>query len=119
MVGISATTFAPETLLNREMAATVLTRVDKLRTWSNWTFAADANFPLRFTQPAQFRDDSNISDWAREGVYFMAANEIITGFPDGTFRPRNVTAGQERERYAAATHEQALIIALRMVENLR
>ena len=48
----------------------------------------------------------------------MAANGVIQGFPDGTFRPTNVTSEHHLERYATATRQQALIIALRMVENL-
>jgi len=118
MVGTSATQFDPNTLLTREMAATALTRVDKLRTFPNWTFATDGNYPLSYNPPAPFNDDTSISSWAREGVYFMAANGIIRGYPDGTFRPRNVTSDQALIGYATATREQALLIALRMVENL-
>jgi len=119
MVGTSATQFDPNTLLTREMAATALTRVDKLRTYPNWTFATDGDYPLSYIAPAPFVDHTYISSWAKEGVYFMAANGIIQGFPDGTFRPRNVTSDQELIGYATATREQAIIIALRMVENLR
>jgi hypothetical protein len=35
------------------------------------------------------------------------------------FGPRNVTRAEEARGYANATREQALIIAVRMVENLR
>ena len=51
----------------------------------------------------------------------MAANGIIQGFVyDGhnIFIPRALTTEQEAEGFASATREQALIIALRMVENL-
>ena len=92
--------------------------VDKLRSFPAWTFETDANYPLSYTPPAPFVDNTNISSWAREGVYFMAANGIIRGYPDSTFRPRNVTSDQALAGYATATREQALIIALRMVENL-
>ncbi|MCL2216144.1 MAG: S-layer homology domain-containing protein [Defluviitaleaceae bacterium] len=118
MVGISSTHFDPHTLLNREMAATALTRAFKRATIPGWTFATDADHPLQFAWPAQFADDGNISGWARESVYFMAANGIILGTGNNMFSPRAVTNEQQARGYAQATREQALIIALRMIENL-
>ena len=118
MVGISDTQFDPYTLLNREQAATALTRAFKRVTIPTWTFATDANYPLNFVWPALFADDANISGWARESVYFMAANGIILGTGNNMFSPRAATTQQQAIGYAIATREQALIIALRMVENL-
>ena len=118
MVGMSSTEFAPNALLNREQCATALTRVFKRSTMTGWSFAADASFPLNYTRPALFADDADISDWAREGVYFMAAHEIIQGMGNNMFVPRAVTSEQQARGYATATREQALIIALRMIENL-
>lgn len=119
VVGISADEFAPDLLLDREQAATLLTRVFKRATMPGWSYAEDAKFPLNFTQPAPFADDAQISDWARDSVYFMAANDIITGIAGNKFAPKNVTSAQQAEGYANATREQALIIAVRMVENLK
>ena len=119
MVGISDTQFDPNTPLNREQTATALTRAFKRATIPTWTFATDANYPLNFTWPILFADDANISDWARESVYFMAANGIILGTGNNMFSPRAATTEQQARGYAVATREQALIIALRMVENLR
>ena len=119
MVGVSDTQFDPNTPLNREQTATALTRAFKRATIPSWTFATDANYPLNFTWPALFADDASISDWARESVYFMAANEIILGTGNNMFSPRATTTEQQARGYAVATREQALIIALRMVENLR
>jgi len=119
MVGVSDTQFDPNTPLNREQTATALTRAFKRATIPTWTFATDANYPLNFTWPALFADDANISDWARESVYFMAANGIILGTGNNMFSPRAATTEQQARGYAVATREQALIIALRMVENLR
>ena len=123
MVGVSETEFAPSALLNREQCATALTRVFKRSTMPGWTFADDANYPLNFTHPELFSDDSNISDWAREGVYFMASHGIILGIPvdmpNNAFAPRAMTSAEEAEGYATATREQALIIAVRMIDNLK
>lgn len=83
-----------------------------------WTLATDTDFPLTYTKPATFKDDASISGFARDSVYFMAANKIVGGFTDGTFRPKNVTDKQSADSYANATREQALVIAVRMVQNL-
>ncbi len=118
-VGVSSNTFAPDQLLNREQAATMLARVFKRVTMPGWSFEADASYPLSFQQPAPFADDAVISGWARESVYFMAANQIINGVGENRFAPANVTSEQEAGGYANATREQALAIAVRMVENLK
>lgn len=118
-VGVAPDTFAPDRLLNREQAATMLTRVFKRATMPGWSYAADAQYPLQFTQPGRFADDALISDWAKESVYFMAANQIINGVGENTFAPANTTSAQEANHYANATREQALAIAVRMVENLK
>lgn len=116
--GTSATTFEPDALLNREQAATMLTRVFKKVTLVGWTLQTDGQFSLTYTKPAAFADDAQISDWAKDSVYFMAANEIINGVGDNKFAPNNTTSAQEAEGYANATREQALVIAVRMVQNI-
>ena len=116
--GTSETTFSPDLLLNREQAATMLTRVFKRVTVPGWTLDTDSQFSLSYTMPAPFADDSDISGWARDSVYFMAANGIINGMSGNRFTPKNVTSAQEAEGYANATREQALAIAVRMVEKL-
>ena len=49
----------------------------------------------------------------------MAANGIIKGYDDNRFAPRNITTEEQAIGYANATREQALAIAVRMVENLK
>jgi hypothetical protein len=65
-----------------------------------------------------FDDDKYISNWAKESVYFMAAKGIILGIGNNLFAPRAVTDVQEAAGYALTTREQAIIMALRMVENM-
>jgi len=113
----NGTTFSPNALLNREQAATMLARVFKKVTMPGWTLATDGQYPLSYTKPAAFKDDGDISGWAKDFVYFMAANGIIQGNA-GKFMPKAVTPEQEAAGYAQATREQALLIAVRMVENL-
>ena len=119
VTGTSATTFDPNALLNREQAATMLTRVFKKVSLVGWTLATDSQFTLPYEKPALFADDADISDWAKDSVYFMVANGIINGVGNNKFAPKNVTSADEANGYANATREQALIIAVRMVENLK
>ena len=116
--GTSATTYDPDALLNREQAATMLTRVFKKITLAGWTLATDSQFTLPYTKPAAFADDKDISAWAKDSVYFMAANGIVGGVGGNKFAPKNVTTQEQATGYANATREQALLIAVRMVENL-
>lgn len=117
--GTGETLFSPDGLLNREQAATMLTRVFKRVTVPGWTLATDSQYPLTYAMPTPFADDRDISAWARDSVYFMAANGIINGISGNRFAPKNVTSAQEAQGYANATREQALAIAVRMVEKLR
>jgi len=116
--GVAADKFAPATLLNREQAATMLTRVYKKVSMEGWTLATDGDFTLSYTMPEPFADDDKISGWAKDSVYFMAANGIVGGVGDNKFAPRATTSAEEAIGYAQATREQALLIAVRMVENL-
>ncbi len=49
----------------------------------------------------------------------MVANGIISGVGDNTFAPKAVTTEEQARNYASATREQALAIAVRMVEKLK
>jgi len=117
--GTSDTTFTPNALLNRETAATMLTRTYKKATIEGWVLADDSNFPLEYEKSNTFADDEKISSWAKDSVYFMNANGIINGVGDNKFAPKNTTSAEEAVGYANATREQAIIIATRMIKNLK
>lgn len=117
--GISDSEFSPNELLNREQAATMLTRVFKKSTMVGWSIDTDAQFELSYSKPTVFADNDKISEWAKESVYFMVANDIINGVGDNKFAPQNTTTEEEAVGYANATREQALIIATRMIDNLK
>ena len=97
----------------------MLTRVFKRSTIPGWSMENDAQFTLSYTKSTTFADDMYISDWAKDSVYFMNANGIIQGMDNNKFAPKNVTSEEEANGYANATREQALSIAVRMVENLK
>ena len=117
--GISETEYAPHDKLTREQAATMLTRVLKAVSIPGWTLADDSRYPLDFTMPTPFGDDANISGWARESVYFMAANKILEGVGGNRFAPRNTTSQEESVGYANASRETAIIISVRSYNNLK
>ena len=117
--GTSTTTFSPDQILNREQAATMLTRAFKVVSMDGWALATDSQYPLTYEKPPVFADDDQISSWAKDSVYFMSANEIIKGVSGNKFAPKNTTAAEEAIGYANATREQALLIAVRMVQNLK
>lgn len=106
--GKSETTYGPRDKLTREQAATMLTRVYKLANIEGWTLENDSQFPLTYTKPSPFADDAEISQYARDSVYFMTAYGVITGVGDNRFAPRGFDA----------TREQALIISVRALLNL-
>ena len=83
-----------------------------------WSMDTDSQYKLDYAMPAPFADDAQISSWAKDSVYFMAANKIINGMGNNRFVPRNTTSEQQAKGYANATREQALAIAMRMVKNL-
>jgi hypothetical protein len=116
--GVAADKFAPDELLNREQAATMLTRVFKKAFVKGWTLNADGSFTFNYTAPPKFKDDVKISDWAKPSVYFMVTHGIISGVGDNNFAPRATTSAEQAANYASATREQALAISVRMTEKL-
>lgn len=121
--GTAADRFSPNQVLNREQLATMLTRVYKRTAISGWTLADDAyfnaQFKAMFTMPTAFADDSSISAYAKDSVYFMKAQGIIDGVGNNMFAPRHGTTANEAANYGLATREQALKIAVGMVINLK
>ena len=106
--GTSTTTYSPTGILTRQDAATMLTRVEKKAFIPGWTLATDSSYTLNFTQPTRFADDGKISDYAKSSVYFMNAKGVINGTGNNMFSPT-----------VTASRQEALIIAARMVDNLK
>ncbi len=111
--------FSPDVLISREQTATMLTRVWKLLNLEGWTLETDGSFAeefrTKFTMPALFADDGDISPWARDSVYFMAANGIVKGMEGNLFAPK---IDMSRESATCATREQALLMSVRSAKNL-
>ncbi len=107
--GVTVNSFEPDSLLSREQAATMLARVYTIYSGNEITSNSEM----------KFNDDADISRWAKDSVYFMAENGVITGMDNNLFAPRNVTPEQESAFYANSTREQSLAIAKRMYEKFK
>ncbi|MGN0181536.1 MAG: hypothetical protein ACI4DP_03865, partial [Candidatus Ornithomonoglobus sp.] len=82
----------------------------------DWTLATDGDYPLNYMGVTKYADDNEISDYAKESVYFMTRWDILNGVDDSHFAPKNnTTIG---ESYGYATREQAVVIALRSAKHL-
>ncbi len=71
--GVTDTTFAPNDVVTREMAATLLKRA------AGDIFQAGEK---------SFNDSDKIADWAEEAVSLLAANGVINGYETGDFNPQ-------------------------------
>ncbi|MBQ7096826.1 MAG: S-layer homology domain-containing protein [Clostridia bacterium] len=96
--GTSQSAFSPYDDISREQLATMLYRVIKLAE-INSTYGFDAN------NVRKFYDDSKISDYAKESVYFMAEYGIVKGVDGAHFAT-----------LATATKEQAILISVRCAD---
>ncbi|MDN4603840.1 MULTISPECIES: OmpL47-type beta-barrel domain-containing protein [Paenibacillus] len=74
--GFSTLEFRPEALVNREQAAKMLINV----------LLSEGVAPGVTIQ--QFSDESDISVWAAEDVKMAMEQQLVKGYPDNTFRPK-------------------------------
>jgi len=95
--GMGDGTFAPDKLVTREQAALMLSRV-----------YTKLGGEIPQVEGTTFADNGEISNWAMDAVAFMSDQEIVNGVGGNKFDPQG-----------NASIEQALIIALRMFENLK
>ncbi|MCL6610350.1 MAG: S-layer homology domain-containing protein [Peptococcaceae bacterium] len=89
IAGCGDGTFRPDSAVTREEAAVMLARAMKLQ-------VAEQKLP--------FADGDRVASWARAGVAAVAAQGLIRGFPDGSFRPD-----------AAASRAQCAVTVYRML----
>ena len=115
--GTSATKYEPLSNINREQLATMLCRVIKKSVDPAWTIQTDGDYYMDISGVQKFKDDADISEWAKTSVYFMAKHGIIKGVSDTHFAPKNINFDQEASGYASATREQAIIITQRIFMN--
>lgn len=67
------------------------------------TAALVASAIVPVASAADFKDADQIASWAKEAVDTLAAQEVISGNPDGTFAPKgNVTRAQAAKMFTVA-----------------
>ena len=76
--GFSRTEFRPTALINREQASKMLMNV-LIKEGAVSTGAANN----------KFSDENSIAVWAIEDVKMASEQNMVQGYPDGTFRPKN------------------------------
>lgn len=91
--GMGDGTFQPNSPITREQLCTILAR-----------YLTDKGFAVDGTV-GTFTDDAEMSDFARESIYFCSTLGLIQGMGDGSFSPK-----------AGATRAQAAAVLLRMCE---
>ncbi len=117
VTGVGNGKFAPEEILSREQASTMLTRVYKAVFWEGWSIENDSTYAkniLDIEGVNKFDDDNLINAYAKESVYFMVKNSIINGLGNNLFAP--VPSADKDQNYGIATKEQAFKIAVAMIE---
>ena len=95
--GITDDTFAPGSLVTREQAAAMLSRV-----------YTKLGGEIPQVTATSFTDDGGISSYAKSSVAFMAEKGIVSGKGENRFDPGG-----------SASVQEALSIALRMFKNLK
>lgn len=106
--GMSATTYKPNDLINREQVAAILLRAIKV-------MAPNGNYSS--VGAPIFKDQKEISDWALESVLVISRMGIIAG-SDGKFMPRATTTVQQAAKYGSTTREQAILMSLRTMNKM-
>ena len=107
--GTSATTFSPNTLINREQCATMLLRAIK-------AIAPNADYSVSGVN--DFPDQKDISSWAADGAKYMSKLGIIKGDNAGNFMPKATTTAQAAAGYGMATREAAILMTVRTYETM-
>jgi len=107
--------FGPDIPLTREQLSAMLMRMFKKYCWEDWTLEKDNEFRLNTDGAVVFADDSDIANYSKNSVYFLAKHGVINGIGDGKFCPRPIYDDDET---GWATREQAICIAKRCLDTL-
>ncbi len=116
-IGISNTEFAPRESIDREQLATMLCRVVKKYKFPEWNITVDDEYYMGGASAKKFADDAEISQWAKDSVYFMSSVGIIKGVGNNLFAPRKSSSAQTGLDIADATREQAIAMSNRIFLN--
>ncbi|HHY71816.1 MAG TPA: cadherin-like domain-containing protein [Bacillus bacterium] len=88
--GLGADKFTPNDSITREQMAVIIARAAKLDVQEAGT---------------AFKDDTEISAWAKSFIAAVAKHQLVGGFPDGTFNPKG-----------KATRAEAVVMITRLLK---
>ena len=92
--GTSDTTFSPNRSISRQEIATLLGR-----------YLAYKEVTLKdYNQPQSFTDELQIADYAKDFVSAMQKADIVSGYPDGSFKPLANATRAEAAKMLAIAH---------------
>ncbi|MBD2843910.1 S-layer homology domain-containing protein [Paenibacillus sp. IB182496] len=80
--GVSADRFAPEANITRQEIATLVERALS-------AYAPAALSVRAAAGDSHYTDHEQIAPWAADGIAALAAEGLLTGYPDGSFAPRS------------------------------
>ncbi|WP_178076132.1 fibronectin type III domain-containing protein [Paenibacillus oralis] len=75
--GVSQDSFEPQAMISREQAAKIIANV--LRTLEKTEAKGEVNFT----------DKTQISSWVLDDLAYLVEKDLIRGYEDGTFKPKN------------------------------
>ncbi len=96
VTGVGGELFAPKAQVTREQMASMILRTLKL---------LKPNDDYSISNVTRFTDDSKISIWAVEGVYYSAGKGIIKGVGEGRFDPAGNCSRQAAVIVSTRTYE--------------
>ncbi|WP_110930153.1 immunoglobulin-like domain-containing protein [Paenibacillus bouchesdurhonensis] len=81
--GFADGTLKPEQEITREEAFAILHRIGKFQLLAANSHSVDGAIELSFA------DQDQLSEWAKEAVSAFHESHILSGYPDGTIKPKN------------------------------
>ena len=93
-VGTGETAFSPDRRITRQEIAAMIVRYVQ---YTNDSLATQ-------NEPQEFKDSADIAEYAKQAVSLMQRANIISGYDDGTFRPRKDAARAEAAKMLAVVY---------------
>ena len=97
VLGVSEDRFAPNDNITREQMAAIIYR-----------YAAFKGYDMTANGNTNYKDNDDISDYAKSAVIWASEKAVMTGNTDGSFAPK-----------ANTTRAQAAAVFMRVLENLK
>lgn len=105
--GIGGDIFEPNSDITREQAAVMLMRMYKKNTFEGWDITQDSRYVMGYKKNKinSFTDSDSVSPWAKNSLYFLVSNDIISGIGNDVIAP-----------FANCTREEAVAMTVRLLK---